>query len=326
MQVLPGPTVVVVGGRADEVAALSATLRAAELSVTGLVSRPGTSSGSELPRAAVHSFDLALVWAPVNDSVTRIVRELRGHGVAKVVVISNEDAVNGDALLAAFVAGADGWLPTSLSADVLGRTLRAVHAGEAAVSRRHAGLLLEAIRVLHASNEHPPDARMALLTKREQDVFVGMAHHESAEAIARRLKISEVTVRWHKARLLRKLALHANEEAAVDQALRRSHPAERDADPTPASPSAAQPPAVEALRPGESRVAWLVAEGMTNQQIAAQLSLSTHTVASHLKSVFNRLGVRSRVELARTLLQQRFEPPATSPPGRDAVPQSGEVP
>jgi DNA-binding NarL/FixJ family response regulator len=48
----------------------------------------------------------------------------------------------------------------------------------------------------------------------------------------------------------------------------------------------------------ERRVASLVARGLTNREVADELSLSHYTVQSHLKKVYPKLGVRSRVELA----------------------------
>ncbi|WP_369228644.1 LuxR C-terminal-related transcriptional regulator (plasmid) [Streptomyces sp. R39] len=48
----------------------------------------------------------------------------------------------------------------------------------------------------------------------------------------------------------------------------------------------------------EIRVTQLVAQGMTNSQIARQIFLSRHTVAYHLRNVFRKLQVSSRVELA----------------------------
>jgi DNA-binding CsgD family transcriptional regulator len=56
----------------------------------------------------------------------------------------------------------------------------------------------------------------------------------------------------------------------------------------------------DSLTVAENRVARLAAEGRTNRQIAEQLFLSPYTVATHLKHVFTKLDVTSRVELARS--------------------------
>ncbi|WP_225799966.1 LuxR C-terminal-related transcriptional regulator [Streptomyces sp. NK15101] len=63
----------------------------------------------------------------------------------------------------------------------------------------------------------------------------------------------------------------------------------------------AVPGAVGELTPQQQRIARLVAAGATNHEIADRLSLSPRTVDHHLRNVFARLGVRSRVELSGLL-------------------------
>lgn len=51
------------------------------------------------------------------------------------------------------------------------------------------------------------------------------------------------------------------------------------------------------LTPQQAQISKLVAEGATNREIAAQLFLSPRTVEHHLRNIFAKLGIRSRVEL-----------------------------
>jgi DNA-binding CsgD family transcriptional regulator/tetratricopeptide (TPR) repeat protein len=53
-----------------------------------------------------------------------------------------------------------------------------------------------------------------------------------------------------------------------------------------------------ALTTSELAVVRLVADGLTNREVAESLFLSPHTVNSHLRHVFTKLGINSRVELA----------------------------
>ena len=53
------------------------------------------------------------------------------------------------------------------------------------------------------------------------------------------------------------------------------------------------------LTKAEWRVMRLVAEGLTNRQVARRLNCSPHTVNYHLRGIFRKLGIGSRVMLAR---------------------------
>ncbi|MCW3068831.1 MAG: transcriptional regulator [Solirubrobacterales bacterium] len=58
----------------------------------------------------------------------------------------------------------------------------------------------------------------------------------------------------------------------------------------------------DSLTAMEQRVARLIFEGHTNRSAANVLALSSHTVNSHLRAIFGKLGVNSRVQLIRVLI------------------------
>ena len=75
---------------------------------------------------------------------------------------------------------------------------------------------------------------------------------------------------------------------ATGQSVRRRHEASMDA-----------------LTVQERQIAAIVADGATNKEAAAQLFLSPRTVEYHLRSVFSKLGISSRLELIRLGLDDR---------------------
>lgn len=58
----------------------------------------------------------------------------------------------------------------------------------------------------------------------------------------------------------------------------------------------------QSLTKSELAVVLIVAEGRTNREAAAALFLSPDTINTHLRHAFTKLGVRSRIELARLAL------------------------
>ena len=60
----------------------------------------------------------------------------------------------------------------------------------------------------------------------------------------------------------------------------------------------------DSLSASERRVADLVARGHSNKEIAERLYMSHRTVGSHLYRIFPKLGLRSRVELARLVFER----------------------
>ena len=71
--------------------------------------------------------------------------------------------------------------------------------------------------------------------------------------------------------------------------------------------------ATRTLTAAESQIAALVAEGMTNKDIAAALFLSPKTIEFHLGHIYRKLDIHSRTQLARALLlDARVAPPAAA--------------
>jgi len=62
------------------------------------------------------------------------------------------------------------------------------------------------------------------------------------------------------------------------------------------------------LTPREEGVVRLLLRGMSNDEIAAVLNLSTYTIKQHLKSVFRKVDTRSRAELTARIFAEQYAP------------------
>jgi DNA-binding CsgD family transcriptional regulator len=60
----------------------------------------------------------------------------------------------------------------------------------------------------------------------------------------------------------------------------------------------------QSLTDTERAASELVAQGLNNRQVADQMYISVHTVAFHMRQIFRKLNIGSRVELARIVMQQ----------------------
>ena len=70
------------------------------------------------------------------------------------------------------------------------------------------------------------------------------------------------------------------------------------------------PSTTDQLTAQELQIARLVAEGLSNKEVAAQLFLSPRTIDSHLRNVFSKLSISSRTQLARLPLDDGAPPAA----------------
>ena len=71
--------------------------------------------------------------------------------------------------------------------------------------------------------------------------------------------------------------------------------------------SGPQPPqAHNRLTKREAEVLRLLARGLTNNQIAAQLVVSPRTINIHVQSIYGKLGISSRIEAVRYAIEQHL--------------------
>jgi DNA-binding NarL/FixJ family response regulator len=127
-----------------------------------------------------------------------------------------------DNLLAAIRAGAAGYLLKSEPPDRIAEFLEGVANGEAALSGEVARRLLDRVREGGRLDSGVPDSIAAELSAREVEVLLLLDEHLGTDQIARRLFISEHTVRSHVKSLLRKLGVSSRREALEALAAARS--------------------------------------------------------------------------------------------------------
>ena len=142
------------------------------------------------------------------------------------------------------------------------------------------------------TSETIPDAP-SLVARLDTDLITAQA---IADHIAERFGLEDIAVslsdtgggRWQ-------VAIHFRNEAEreLGKLGHRIHRRTR-----PGKPGAA---GLESLTERELQVARLVADRQTNPQIAAELFLSQKTVETHLRNIFRKVDVSSRVGLARAI-------------------------
>ncbi len=125
-------------------------------------------------------------------------------------------------LLGAIRAGAAGYLLKSEPPERIVSFLRGVANGEAALSGEVARRLLDQVRVGGRRGGGVPDYIARSLSAREVEVLLLLDDHLSTDDIAKRLFISEHTVRSHVKSLLRKLGVSSRREALEQLAYARS--------------------------------------------------------------------------------------------------------
>ncbi len=116
--------------------------------------------------------------------------------------------------LLALRAGAAGFLSKDVDINALPRTVRALRAGEAAISRRMTKRLIDELRSAPAGSYGMRPVKSPL-TAREWEVIDLLKAARSTEDIATDLVLSTETVRSHVKNILRKLEVRSREEAVA---------------------------------------------------------------------------------------------------------------
>jgi DNA-binding CsgD family transcriptional regulator/tetratricopeptide (TPR) repeat protein len=171
----------------------------------------------------------------------------------------------------------------------------------AELSRRNPGVVSVVAAAIHARGLWQSDVgalheAVELLTGSEQLLATAAAQEDLASALTRRGEREDAVPLLEAAYDAYHSANAARDLARVRGALHALGVRKRQ-------PSVARPQhGWASLTSGELAVVRVVAEGLTSREAAAQLYLSPDTVNTHLRHAFTKLGIRSRVELARIVL------------------------
>jgi DNA-binding NarL/FixJ family response regulator len=149
-----------------------------------------------------------------NDGMSAVSQLSASFPFSHIVVLTPE--VSEDQLLNAVRAGAVGYLSEHLDPDRLPYVVRGVMRGEAAIPRVLVTKLVDELRERRRRRQVLLESRQAVsLTTREWEVLELLRQHATTKQIAKRLSISEVTVRRHIGTLLHKLEVRSRQEAVA---------------------------------------------------------------------------------------------------------------
>ncbi|MDG4826420.1 response regulator transcription factor [Asanoa sp. WMMD1127] len=118
-------------------------------------------------------------------------------------------------VVGALRAGASGFLAKDVPADDLVTAIRTVAAGEAVVAPRILKRLLDRFAAALPDPQETTPPALATLTEREREVLVQVARGLSNAEIARKLSVSETTIKTHVGHVLTKLGLRDRVQAVV---------------------------------------------------------------------------------------------------------------
>ena len=185
------------------------------LTRSGLEVAAEASTAQDAVDAAIENpIDLAVLAADLPGDGIGAVRRIAALAPGIRLAVLSERPGEGE-LVAAVRAGAAGYLAKDIDAERLPHVLRALLTGEFALPRRYLGHLVAELQGADGRRALVEARAAATLTDREWDVMQLLADQVPTVEMARRLAISEVTVRRHVSSLLRKLGVAGRAEAAA---------------------------------------------------------------------------------------------------------------
>ena len=165
--------------------------------------------------ARAHSADVMVMDArmPRMDGVAAT-RQIRQAGDRpRVLMLTTFDL--DEYAFAALKAGASGFLLKDVPPEELLFAIRAVHSGDAVVAPSTTRRLLDRFAPMLPAGDSQAASELEELTERERQVLVLVAQGLSNAELARRLFVSEATVKTHVGRILAKLGLRDRVQAVV---------------------------------------------------------------------------------------------------------------
>lgn len=151
---------------------------------------------------------LDLNMKPVSGiEVLRRIKQERGDIMVVMLTVSDQ----GEDIAKAIQLGADGYLLKDMEPEDMLAKLAQVSQGQIVMDDNVANLLANLLK----SGEHPLLPEDANLTERETETLVLLAEGLNNKRIARRLNISDGTVKVHIKNILRKLKVRSRLEAAI---------------------------------------------------------------------------------------------------------------
>ncbi|MDX2296412.1 MULTISPECIES: response regulator transcription factor [Streptomyces] len=181
-----------------------------------------STSGQALARGPALRPDVAVldVRLPDGDGIA-VCRELRSRmpELACLMLTSFDDE---DALLDAIMAGAAGYVLKQIKGSDLVSAVRTVATGQSMLDPATTARLMRSLRAPETARP-PEDERIAALSERERSVLELIGEGLTNRQIAKRLYLSEKTVKNHISRLLGKLGVERRVQAAVIAAQTHGH-------------------------------------------------------------------------------------------------------